>query len=57
MRSGTQRLTVPLVDNFISDLKDAIREAKLAPTGKGTMVMLYGACLLLGPGPRALWPG
>ena len=48
---------MPLVDNFISDLKDAIREAKLAPTGKGTMVMLYGACLLLGPGPRALWPG
>ena len=32
-----------MVDNLIADLKDAIREAKLAPTGKGTMVMLYGA--------------
>ncbi|KAI0745932.1 PLP-dependent transferase [Earliella scabrosa] len=36
------RLTVPVVDNFIADLKDAISEAKLAPSGKGTMVMLYG---------------
>jgi len=36
------RLTVPNVDAFLSDLKDAIREAKLTPTGKGTMVTLYG---------------
>ncbi|RPD57568.1 PLP-dependent transferase [Lentinus tigrinus ALCF2SS1-7] len=36
------RLTVPVVDNFIADLKDAVREAKLAPNGNGTMVMLYG---------------
>ncbi|TFK79129.1 PLP-dependent transferase [Polyporus arcularius HHB13444] len=36
------RLTVPVVDNLIADLKDAVREAKLAPSGKGTMVMLYG---------------
>ncbi|KAI0358513.1 PLP-dependent transferase [Trametes cingulata] len=36
------RLTVPVVDNFIADLKDAVRDAKLAPSGKGTMVMLYG---------------
>ena len=50
---------MPLVDNFISDLKDAIREAKLAPTGKGTMVMLYGACLLpesRAPGPARSGP-
>ena len=39
-----QRLTVPVVDSFIADLKDAVREAKLTPSGKGTMVMLYGAC-------------
>ena len=37
-------MTVPVVDNFIADLKDAVREAKLTPSGKGTMVMLYGAC-------------
>ncbi|KAI0689368.1 PLP-dependent transferase [Cerioporus squamosus] len=36
------RLTVPVVDNFIADLKDAVREAQLAPSGKGTMVMVYG---------------
>lgn len=31
-----------MVDNFIADLKDAIRQAKLNPSGKGTMVALYG---------------
>ncbi|KAI0775783.1 PLP-dependent transferase [Trametes elegans] len=36
------RLTVPVVDQLIADLKDAVREAKLAPSGKGTMMMLYG---------------
>ncbi|OBZ70801.1 Sphingosine-1-phosphate lyase [Grifola frondosa] len=36
------RLTVPMVDNLIADLKDAVRVAKLAPSGKGTMVTLYG---------------
>ncbi|KAH9892638.1 PLP-dependent transferase [Cubamyces lactineus] len=36
------RLTVPVVDQFIADLKDAVRDAKLAPSGQGTMVMLYG---------------
>ncbi|KDQ55737.1 hypothetical protein JAAARDRAFT_59713 [Jaapia argillacea MUCL 33604] len=36
------RLTIPLVDTFIEDLKDAVREAKLNPAGKGTMVALYG---------------
>ncbi|OSX65939.1 hypothetical protein POSPLADRAFT_1064542 [Postia placenta MAD-698-R-SB12] len=36
------RLTVPVVDQFIADLKDAVREARDAPEGKGTMVILYG---------------
>ncbi|KAI0675368.1 PLP-dependent transferase [Trametes maxima] len=36
------RLTVPVVDVLIADLKDAVRDANLAPSGKGTMVMLYG---------------
>jgi sphinganine-1-phosphate aldolase len=39
-----QRLTVPVVDNFIRDLKDAIWDAKGSPAGKGTMVSLYGTC-------------
>ncbi|KAF8187467.1 pyridoxal phosphate-dependent transferase [Pholiota molesta] len=36
------RLTLPLVDQFIADLKDSVREAKIAPTGKGSMVAVYG---------------
>ncbi|KAF9526574.1 pyridoxal phosphate-dependent transferase [Crepidotus variabilis] len=36
------KLTVPLVDQFIADLKDSVREAKLTPSGKGTMVAVYG---------------
>ncbi|KAI0829854.1 PLP-dependent transferase [Trametes gibbosa] len=36
------RLTIPVVDSLIADLKDAVRDANLAPSGKGTMVMLYG---------------
>ncbi|TCD65353.1 hypothetical protein EIP91_002792 [Steccherinum ochraceum] len=36
------RLTVPNVDAFIADLKDSIRDAKQNPSGKGTMVALYG---------------
>ncbi|PCH36045.1 PLP-dependent transferase [Wolfiporia cocos MD-104 SS10] len=36
------RLTVPVVDQFIADLKDAVREAELAPSGKGNMARLYG---------------
>ena len=43
-----------MVDELIADLKDAISEAKLAPTGKGTMVMLYGACTSLLPSPPFL---
>ncbi|EKM74970.1 hypothetical protein AGABI1DRAFT_116649 [Agaricus bisporus var. burnettii JB137-S8] len=35
-------LTVQAVDQFLADLKDAVREAKIAPSGKGTMVALYG---------------
>jgi sphinganine-1-phosphate aldolase len=37
------RLTVPLVDTFIADLKDSVREAKANPSGKGHMVSVYGA--------------
>ncbi|KAF8971235.1 hypothetical protein BDZ97DRAFT_1348546 [Flammula alnicola] len=40
-----QRLTLPLVDQFIADLKDSVREAKVAPSGKGSMVAVYGALL------------
>ncbi|KAL6298383.1 PLP-dependent transferase [Sparassis latifolia] len=36
------RPTVGHVDNLIDDLKDAIRQAKGSPSGKGTMVTLYG---------------
>ncbi|KAF8907824.1 pyridoxal phosphate-dependent transferase [Gymnopilus junonius] len=36
------KLTVPLVDQFIEDLKDSVREAKVSPTGKGSMVAVYG---------------
>ncbi|PFH53702.1 hypothetical protein AMATHDRAFT_54119 [Amanita thiersii Skay4041] len=36
------RLTVSNMDTFIADLKDSVREAKMAPSGKGVMVSLYG---------------
>ncbi|KAF7428001.1 hypothetical protein PC9H_007219 [Pleurotus ostreatus] len=36
------RLTVSMVDNFIADLKDSVKEAKISPSGKGSMVALYG---------------
>ncbi|KAH0589554.1 hypothetical protein H2248_005289 [Termitomyces sp. 'cryptogamus'] len=36
------RLTVSMVDTFIADLKDAVNQAKTTPSGKGTMVALYG---------------
>ncbi|KZT62011.1 PLP-dependent transferase [Calocera cornea HHB12733] len=37
------RLTVPNVEQFIADLKDAVAEVKANPSsGKGTMVALYG---------------
>ncbi|KAF9541396.1 PLP-dependent transferase [Agrocybe pediades] len=36
------RLTIQVVDQFIADLKDSVREAKLSPSGKGTMVSVYG---------------
>lgn len=35
-----------MVDTFIADLKDSIKEAKVNPSVKGTMVALYGMCLL-----------
>jgi sphinganine-1-phosphate aldolase len=36
------KLTVSVADTFIADLKDSIREAKMAPSGTGVMVSLYG---------------
>jgi hypothetical protein len=47
-----QRLTVPVVDQFIADLKDCVREEKAAPKKskgekEGNMVAVYGACLFL----------
>jgi sphinganine-1-phosphate aldolase len=43
LMSCAQRLTVPLVDTFIEDLKDSVKEARLSPSGKGTMVQVYGS--------------
>ena len=43
----SQRLTVSMVDNFIADLKDAVKEAKVTPSGEGTMVALYGPLVYL----------
>jgi hypothetical protein len=37
-----QRLTVDKVDDLIADLKDAIKQVKVSPSGNGTMVRLYG---------------
>jgi hypothetical protein len=39
---SSKRLTVSLVDTFIADLRDSVEEAKLRPSGKGTMVSIYG---------------
>lgn len=36
-----------MVDQFIADLKDCVREAKMAPSGKGTMVSVYGTGFLI----------
>ncbi|KAJ6521913.1 pyridoxal phosphate-dependent transferase [Mycena vulgaris] len=36
------RLTVPKVDEFIANLKTAVKEAKNTPSGTGTMVAVYG---------------
>ena len=30
------------MDTFIADLKSCVREAKESPSGKGTMVAVYG---------------
>ena len=40
--NAQQRLTVPNQDVFIEDLKDSVREAGVSPSGKGTMVAVYG---------------
>ncbi|KIK91365.1 hypothetical protein PAXRUDRAFT_830908 [Paxillus rubicundulus Ve08.2h10] len=36
------RLTLGVVDTFIVDLRASVEEAKMAPSGKGAMVALYG---------------
>jgi len=36
------KMTVANVDAFIADLKDSVREAMIAPSGKGLMVSVYG---------------
>jgi len=46
------RLTVPLVDTFIADLKDSVREAKSTPSTGGTMVRLYGIGKANAAGPN-----
>jgi hypothetical protein len=42
-----QRLTVTVKDEFVRDLKDAIREVKGSDAGTGNMVALYGAYSLM----------
>ena len=39
------RLTLQVVETFISDLKASVAEAKNTPEGKGTMVELYNGFL------------
>ncbi|ETW81089.1 glutamate decarboxylase/sphingosine phosphate lyase [Heterobasidion irregulare TC 32-1] len=46
------RLTVPVVDTFIQDLKESVREVKGKPAGKGTMVALYGLGQSSAIGPK-----
>jgi len=36
------RLTIPVVDQFIAELKECVAEAKTNPSGKGNMVAVYG---------------
>ncbi|KAI0049954.1 PLP-dependent transferase [Auriscalpium vulgare] len=46
------RLTVAVVDAFIDDLKQAVKEAKGAELGKGTMVAIYGLGTSSAIGPQ-----
>lgn len=46
------RLTVPIVDTFIADLKDSVKEAKMQPSGQGSMVTVYGLGNSSAVGPR-----
>ena len=39
---ATTRLTVPVVNDFIADLKAAVAESKSKPAKQGTMASLYG---------------
>ncbi|KZT29117.1 PLP-dependent transferase [Neolentinus lepideus HHB14362 ss-1] len=45
-------LTVPIVDTFIADLKDSVKEAKMQPSGQGSMVTVYGLGNSSAVGPR-----
>jgi sphinganine-1-phosphate aldolase len=42
-----KRLTVSMVDTFIADLKNAVKEVKISPSKNGTMVALYGKPFLI----------
>ncbi|KAI0339920.1 PLP-dependent transferase [Trametopsis cervina] len=46
------RLTVPIIDTFIADLKDSVREAKSSPSVGGQMVRLYGLGKSTAVGPN-----
>lgn len=48
LNSCFQRLTVGVVEQLITELKECIADVKGKPLGKGNMVTLYGPC------PRAL---
>lgn len=56
MHQHVQRLTLSVVDTFIEDLKSSVREAKGSPSGKGTMVAVYGAFLFRCRYYRAMSP-
>ncbi|KAH8928633.1 PLP-dependent transferase [Atractiella rhizophila] len=48
------RLTVPVVDEFLQDLRDCIDEVKASPISKGTMTTLYGMGSTTAVGPVVL---
>jgi hypothetical protein len=44
LTSHSQRLTVGVVEQLITELKECIADVKGKPLGKGNMVTLYGLC-------------
>jgi len=48
------RLTIPLTDTFLADLKASVQEAKTSPGGKGYMVQVYGLGNSSAVGPTML---